>query len=128
MACVHFVIEAHVKIRGQLFETYKYILLIDFFKLFKYSCLHFDSASHPQTYHLWLCPWILCTCSSMTLPLLSLSPLLSGNCQFVLYSNVSGCILLACTSTLFSGFSSHSFSPLIRPLPLFHLYKKWLVG
>ena len=45
---------------------------------------------------LWLCPCVLYTCSLMTLPLLSLSPLLSGYCQFVLYFNVFGCILLAC--------------------------------
>ena len=53
-------------------------------------------ASHPWTYPLWLCPCVLYTCSLMTLPLLSLSSLFSGNCQFVLYFSVSGCILLAC--------------------------------
>ncbi|KAF6104112.1 hypothetical protein HJG60_011159 [Phyllostomus discolor] len=44
---------------------------------------------------LGLCPCVLCTRSLMAILLLSLSTLLSGNCQFVLYFNVSGCILLA---------------------------------
>ena len=70
--------------------------------LFKYSCLHLYStisptpASHLQTYPLWPCPRVLYTCSLVVLSLLSLSPLHSGNCQFVLYFNVSGFILLAC--------------------------------
>ena len=50
-------------------------------------------ASHPRTYPLWLCPCVLHTCSLMDLPLfplLSLSPVPSGYCQFVLYFNISG--------------------------------------
>ena len=49
---------------------------------------------------LWLCLWVLYTCSLMTLPLLSPlippspSPLVTA--QFVLYFHVSGYILLAC--------------------------------
>ena len=46
-----------------------------------------------------LCPCVLYPCSLITLPLfpsLSLSPLPSGYCQFVLYFNVSGYILLLC--------------------------------
>ena len=48
---------------------------------------------------LCLCPWVLYTCSLMTLPLLSPispSPVPSGYCQFVLYFSVSDYILLAC--------------------------------
>ena len=55
--------------------------------------------SYLPTYPLWLCLFILYTCSLMALPLLSSIiplPLLSGYLQFVLYFNVSGCILLAC--------------------------------
>ena len=47
---------------------------------------------------LWLCPWVPYTCSLMTLsflsPIISLS-LHLGYCQFVLYFNISGYILLA---------------------------------
>ena len=80
-----------------------------FLLLFKYSCLHFHHttpfphplipAFRPPTYLLWLCPCVLYTCFLMPFPYyppLSLFPLLSGYCQFVLYFNVSGCILLAC--------------------------------
>ena len=52
---------------------------------------------HPQTSPLLLCPCVFYTCSLMALPLLTpIIPLPSGYCQFVLYLNVSGCILLAC--------------------------------
>ena len=47
----------------------------------------------------WFCPCVLYTCPSMTLPLLSPViplPYPSGYCQFVLYFNVSGNILLTC--------------------------------
>ena len=56
---------------------------------------------------LWLCPWVLYTCSLTTLPLLSLLtpfPLPSGYCQFVLYFNVSGYVLLACLFILLIRF------------------------
>ena len=81
------------------------VLFLLFLVLFKYSCLHFYptttpalpiTASHSRTYPLGLCPCVPYTCSLMALPLLSLSPLLSGHCQFVLYFNVSGYILLTC--------------------------------
>ena len=45
------------------------------------------TASHSQTYPLWLCPCVFYTCFLMDLPLfppLSLSSLPSGYCQFVL--------------------------------------------
>ena len=55
--------------------------------------------SHPWTYPLWLCLWVLYTCSLMTFslfpPIISL-PLPSGYCQFILNFNVSGYILFAC--------------------------------
>ena len=44
-----------------------------------------------------LCPWIPYICSFCPFPFfppLSLSPILSGYCHFVLYFNVSGCIYL----------------------------------
>ena len=47
----------------------------------------------------WFCPCVLYTCFLTTLPPfppLSFSPFPSGYCQFVLYFNVSGYILLAC--------------------------------
>ena len=81
--------------------------LFVFLLLFKYNCLHFHPttslappipASHPRNYSLWFCPCVLYICSLMALPLLSpIIPLslLSGYCQFVLYFNVSGYILLA---------------------------------
>ena len=82
--------------------------LCRFFSLFllflKYICLYFHPTmpsttpmptSHPQTYPLWLCPCVLYMCSLMALPLLSLSLLLSGYYQFVLYFNVSGSILFS---------------------------------
>ena len=56
------------------------------------------ATTHPQPYPLWLCPWVLYTCSLMTLPLFSpITPSLlpSGYCQFVLYLSVCGYILLA---------------------------------
>ena len=43
-----------------------------------------------------LCPWVLYTCSLMTLPFVYPIILPSGSCQFVLYFNVSGSILFAC--------------------------------
>ena len=57
-----------------------FLLSTYFFMLFNYSCLHFHTntplhdthpASHPQTYSLWLCPYIHYSCSLMALPLLS---------------------------------------------------------
>ena len=55
--------------------------------------------SHLHPSPLWLCLWVLYTCSLMTLSLLS--PIIpfslpSGYCQFVLHFNVSGYILLPC--------------------------------
>ena len=51
----------------------------------------------PWTNPLWLCPCVLYTCSLIALPLFSpIIPLPSGYCQFVVYFNVSGYILLAC--------------------------------
>ena len=73
-----------------------------------YSCLHSPLMTPPHAthHHLHLqslhplpFPWIFYTCSLMTSPLLSPIiplPLPSGYCQFVLYFNVSGYILLAC--------------------------------
>ena len=82
--------------------------------MFKYSCLHFppyDSTpphplptSHPQSFPLWLrpwlCLWVLYTCSLMTLPLLSpiiSSPLPSGYCQFF----ISMSLVLFCSLVCF---------------------------
>ena len=48
---------------------------------------------------LWLCPWVLYTCSFMTLSLLShitSLPPNSGYCQFVVNFKVSGYILALC--------------------------------
>ena len=77
--------------------------------MFKYSCLHFcPTSAHCLTYpHLPpsnLPPLALSTCSLYMLldgpsPIFShypLSPVPSSYCQFDLYFNVSGCILLAC--------------------------------
>ena len=51
---------------------------------------------NPPTH--WLCPWVLYTCSWVALPHFSQlsSSLHSGCCQFALYFNISGYILLAC--------------------------------
>ena len=83
-----------------------------FLKLsFKYNCLHFHITTHPCHTHSCLPPsnlppspfgfvhvsfihvpwWLFPYYSPLSPP-----PLLSGYCQFVLYFNVSGCILLAC--------------------------------
>ena len=83
---------------------------IIFLLLFKYGCLHFPPpplspapptlTSHPQSHPLWLCPCVLYIYSLKTLPLppapITPSSLPSCYCQFVLYFNVSGYILLAC--------------------------------
>ena len=48
---------------------------------------------------LWLCPYVLYTCSLMTLPpfpTIIPSHIFFGYCQFVLYFNVSDYIFLAC--------------------------------
>ena len=86
-------------------------LFLTFFKLlFKYSCLHFPPpllppsppipTSHPWSYPIWFCPWVLYMCSLKTLPLFSpiipFFPLPSGQCQFILYLNVSSSILIVC--------------------------------
>ena len=71
--------------------------------MFKYSCLNFiptmpPAPPIPTSYTLWLCPCILHACFLMPTPQyppLSLSLLLSGHCQIVLYFSVSGCILIA---------------------------------
>ena len=70
-----------------------YVLL-----LFKNSHLHFSlplspaletPTSHPQSYPLWLCPWVLYTCSLLILHILfPVMPLPSGYSQFVPYFNV----------------------------------------
>ena len=60
---------------------------------------HPPPPSHLNPTSLWLCPQVLYTCSLTTRPLFPLlipRPLPSGYCQFVLYFNVSGYILLAC--------------------------------
>ena len=79
-----------------------------FFKsLFKYSCLHpHPPPRHPPPHTSLLSTlkptpfgFVHYTCSLtafLLFPLLSLAPLPSGYCQFVLYFNVSGYILLAC--------------------------------
>ena len=80
------------------------------FWLFQNYCPHFPPITLPCPTHphlpnsvlppsCCLCAWVLRTCSLTTLPLLlpiSPSPCPSGHCQFVLYFNVSGSILLAC--------------------------------
>ena len=79
-------------------------LFIIFLLLFKYNCLHFPPTTPPNptldTTPLWLCPCMfLYACSLTTLPpFASVIPshLTTGYCQFVLYFNVSGNILLAC--------------------------------
>ena len=72
-------------------------------QLFPFSCHHFPR-HHPHPLPtlnlspLWLCPWVLYTCSLMTLsffPAVIPFHFSSGDCQFVLYVNVSGSILLA---------------------------------
>ena len=91
-----------------LFHFMGFLLtFVSFFKffvlLFTCSCLHFPATTSPcppptlNPSPLWLCPWVLYTCSLMTFSLLSLiipSTLPSGHCLFVLYFNVSGYILL----------------------------------
>ena len=79
-----------------------------FFFLFFLNCCWsivvstFPQPSPPPTFDptpLWLCPWVLHTCSLTTVPLfrsIILSHLPSDYCQFVLYLNVSGSVLLAC--------------------------------
>ena len=56
--------------------------ILFYFLLFMYSCLHFSVTTFPthplppptlNPSPLWLCPWVLYTCSLMTLPLLSSS-------------------------------------------------------
>ena len=79
-----------------------------FLLLFKYSYLHFHPNMSPLLYPslpptLKLTPFGFVHVSIIHVPwwpfpyypLLSLSPLLSGYWQFVLYFNVSGCILIA---------------------------------
>ena len=87
-----------------------------FLLLFKHSYLllshHQFPLPHPpppptlNPSPLWLCSWVLYTCSSKTLPFLFPiipSTLPSGYCQFVLCFSVSGSILLTC---LFSWLDS----------------------
>ena len=63
------------------------------------SSAHPIPSSHSQFPHCCPCLWVIYTCSLSSLlffpPLFPL-PLPSGYCQFVLYFNVSACILLAC--------------------------------
>ena len=103
----------HVRVRGLCFTT-----LSAFFFLFFYCCSSTVVSIFPPPLSptlnpslLWLCPWVLYTCSLMTLPFLSPSipsPLPPGYCQFVLYFNVSGYILLS-----FFSLSSLSMSGLL---------------
>ena len=94
---------------NSVFSHFCFPLSLFFLLLFKYSGLHFPptippNPSHPHLPPLilppaWFCPCVLYTCFLTTLPPfppLSFSPFPSGYCQFVLYFNVSGCILLAC--------------------------------
>ena len=90
--------------------TYAFILfyyfILLFLLLFKYICLHFPPhlsstpTSHPQSYPLLalsmgpLYIFLDLTFSPFSLIIPSLLP--SGYCQFVLYFNVSGSILLTC--------------------------------
>ena len=56
-------------------------------------------SSPPPSNPLWLCLWVLYTCSLTNLPLFSPiipSHIPSGYCQLVLYFSVSGYIFLAC--------------------------------
>ena len=89
-----------------------YFFIVVQVQLSLFSCHHFP-LPHPlqlptlNPSRLWLCPWVLYTCSLTTLPLLSLLtpfPLPSGYCQFVLYFNVSGYVLLACLFILLIRF------------------------
>ena len=85
------------------FFLFKFFLLL----LFKYSCLHFHPTTAPHPTHPCLPPLNLPPLALSMCPLYMFldgplptfphypSPLPSGYCQFVLYFNVSGYILLA---------------------------------
>ena len=92
-------------------EILSIFFLVNFFQIFfivvqvqlsPFSCHHFPPPHPPPPTTLipillWLCQWVLYTCSLMTLPFLfPIIPLPSGYCQFALHFNVSGYILLAC--------------------------------
>ena len=82
-----------------------------------------NPSSHPQSYPLSLCPWVLYTCSLMTLPLISsIIPLfLPSGTLFVLYFNVW--LYFACLLVLFIRFhlQVRSYGICLLPPGLFHL-------
>ena len=73
-----------------------------------FSCHHFHHPTHlpppiVNPTHLWLCPWVLCTCSMVSLPLLSpVTPL----CPPLWFLSV--CSLFQCVFSCF--FFMHSFT------------------
>ena len=82
--------------------------------------------SYPQTYPIWLCPCVFYTCSLVDLPLfcpIITLPHPSGYCQFVLYFNLSGYILLACLFVLLIrlNLKVRSYGISLSPPDLFHL-------
>ena len=90
-----------------LLDHFSYFFIVVQVQLCPFSPHHSSHPTHPYSpplnSPLWLCPYVLHTCSLMLLPhysLLYLSLLPSDYCQIVLYFNVSGFVLLAC---LFCG-------------------------
>ena len=82
-----------------------FIFIYLFFLLFKFSCLHFPPTASPHPAHPHLPPLNLPALSMCPIHMLTTLPLLypvvpfllpPGDCQFVLYFNVSGYVLLAC--------------------------------
>ena len=111
-------------------ETVSFIYI--FLLFFKYSCLHFYCTialcpTHPHLPPSNLPPLALSMCPSYMLLdgrspiffLLSLSHLLSGYCQFVLYFNVSGSIWLVCFV---------AWIPLIVEIIWYLSFTAWLIS
>ena len=115
------------------YEKQNFILFFIFLLFLKYSCFPsppFPSTpsiptSHPQTYPLWLCPWVLYTCSLMTL--LRVSPItpLSPPLWLLLF-----CSLFQCLWFYFAGLfvllirlhlKVKSYGICLSPPGLFHL-------
>ena len=90
-------------------------------------------ASYAQTYPLWLCPWVLYTCSLMTLPPfphIIPSHLPSGYCQFVplwlyfacLFVSLIRLYLFLCATIYLSKPSCLK----LKLISILHHYKPWL--